>query len=154
DEGRLIVLHEVEIAAEGAGDELFEIARPDTLGAQTRADAQRRLILQRLKHLFLRLEVIVEGPGRELGGADDVAHRRRAVAEIGKDVARCVDDRLPVRGFRLFALAARFAQVGNVAHAATPGWTGRTTRGGTGSTYPCARARLAPRANSFRRSYM
>ena len=82
-----IARHELEEGAKGGGDELLHRRGLLALFAQLRADGERRLVADRLVNLFLGFEVVVERARGERRGADDVAHGRGAIAQLGKDAA-------------------------------------------------------------------
>ena len=75
------------------GDELLHRRRLDALLAQLRADGERALVADRLVDFFLGFEVVVEGARGERRGADDVAHRGGAIAQLGEDLPRRLQDR-------------------------------------------------------------
>ena len=150
-----VVGEKAEVLAVAGGDELLERTRLAARGLHPRADLLRALLEDRAKQRLLVGEVVVERAAGEVGAADDVAHRRAAVAELGEDAARRVEDRGAVGGLRRRAAAAgpgglRFL---DDAHAGAPSPTTRApARAGTGSVRPAAAARAAPRRRSRRRS--
>ena len=95
-EHRAVRGEELEVGAEALTDERLGVGRGAPRRAHHLADVARALLQQGPEDRLLVGEVVVERPRGEVGAPDDVADRRRAVAEVGEDLARGRDDRLAV----------------------------------------------------------
>src|ERR1051326_1959881 len=92
----LIACDIFEEGAEGTRDESLDRLCLHALFMQARTDAQRAFVLDRLEYFLLGFEVVVERAGGERSGADDVAHRRGAVTQLGEHPARRLKDDMAV----------------------------------------------------------
>ena len=91
------------------------------------------------EHRLLVGEVVVERPAREVGAPDDVAHARRAVADVGEHLARCARIAARLAAFVRSRLPTAVRITRPPPPSALP-----ATRGAIGSGKPAARARSAP----------
>src|SRR5206468_7156702 len=82
--------------AEPFADERVGVTRAAPRRAHLLAHRTRALLQQRAEHRLLVGEVVVERAGGQVGATDDVAHRRGAVAQVGEDLARGLEDGLAV----------------------------------------------------------
>src|SRR5580704_2961909 len=92
-------------AAEGTPDEGLRRFGGEACFAQNGPHDFGGRLTEGFKHFLLRLEVIVEGAGRERRGADHIAHRGRAIAPLGEDAAGGIENKETIARFGLCALA-------------------------------------------------
>ena len=107
--------------------------RPRPGGGTRLAHLGGELLDQRAEHRLLVGEVVVERAGREIRAPDDVAHRRRRRSRARRRPRARREDRRPVRGLRLRALA-RVDQVGGGHAVSRSSWPALLPRGPAAGT--------------------
>jgi hypothetical protein len=79
-----IVEDEVHVGRDVAAEELLRGRRLGAAAAVAAHQLDAHLAHHGLEDLGFVLEIVVEGPGGEVGTPHDVAHARRAIAHLGK----------------------------------------------------------------------